>query len=135
MTTIHAKSFEETSATLPDTKMDNNLAEHKSEQGLLNRALYASASIHQPHGVKAFLAAQNLADLFQAPSALSQRTNFAIEQKMREKRLKQEPIENPSIWQQISDLIAESEIQVKGQFASLVSAPEFSEFRILKYWI
>ncbi|KZM38911.1 hypothetical protein OA92_02885 [Marinomonas sp. SBI22] len=103
-----------------------------TELELLNKELNACASIHQPHGLKAFLAAQNVAEFFRTSSALSQEKKSTITQKGREKRLKQEPIEKPDIWQRTSDLIAESEIQVKGQFASLVSAPEFSEFRIFK---
>lgn len=103
-----------------------------TELELLNKALHACASIHQPHGVKAFLAAQNVAECFQTPFVLSHEEPSTSMQKGLEKGLKQEPLEKPSIWQQTADLIAESEIQVKGQFASLVSAPEFSEFRILK---
>lgn len=72
MTTINAKLFEETSATHPDIKMEKKLAEPKSEESLLNMALYACASIHQPHGVKAFLAAQSLAEFFRTSSTLSQ---------------------------------------------------------------
>ena len=122
MTTIHAKSFEETRATHPDTKMDNNLAEHKSEQNLLNRALYASASIHQPHGLKAFLAAQSLALRFD---------NDALSG-AEEMHLSQQVGQGNSIWQQTSDLIGQSEIQVEGLITPKVVASEFSEFRIKK---
>jgi len=65
-----------------------------TELELLNKALHACASIHQPHGLKAFLAAQNVAEFFRTSSALSQEKKSTITQKGREKRLKQEPIEN-----------------------------------------
>lgn len=124
MTTIHAKSFEETRAIHPDTKMDNNLVEHKSEQVLLNRALYASASIHQPHGLKAFLAAQSLALRFD---------NDALSG-AEEMHLSQQVGQGNSIWQQTSDLIGQSEIQVEGLITQRLLHPISLSFGSKKFW-
>ena len=81
-----------------------------TEIELLDKALFSCASIHQPHGLKAFLAAQNLAHLFETFQMDKQR----------------------NIWQQTYRLITQSEIEVEGYFAQRVMAPEFSAFRINK---
>ena len=122
MTTIDAKSFEEARATHLDPKADKNLAEHKSEQGLLNRALYASASVHQPHGLKAFLAAQSLAIHF----------DEMVLSEAGQRLLSQQTLQNLNIWQHTSDLIGQSDIQVEGLMTPKVLASDFSEFRIKK---
>lgn len=80
-----------------------------TENELLNNALYRCATIHQPHALKAFLAAQNLSVIF---------NNM--------------PPEKMNIWQQTAFLISQSEMQVEGHFSQKVQAPEFSEFRIAK---
>lgn len=78
-----------------------------TEIELLNNALYRSATIHQPHALKAFLAAQNLSKLFGQIEG----------HKM-------------AIWQHTADLIEQSEIQVEGSFVKRVEASSLTEFRI-----
>lgn len=80
-----------------------------TESELLDNALYHCATIHQPHALKAFLAAQNLSTLFATL-----------------------PNEKMNVWQQTATLIAQSEMQVEGDFAQRVLAHEFSAFRIKK---
>lgn len=84
-----------------------------TETTLLDNALQRCATIHQPHALKAFLAAQNLSTLF---SNLSKSTLN----------------EKGDVWQQTASLIEKSEIQVEGNLAPRVLAQEFSEFRIKK---
>lgn len=81
-----------------------------TENELLDQALFSCASIHQPHALKAFLAAQNLSHLMNT----CQMGNQA------------------EIWHKTYRLIVQSEIEVKGGFTQYVMAPEFSEFRIHK---
>jgi len=70
---------------------------------LLEKALYSSASIHQPHSLKAYLAANYLNAYF---------------------------AKSGNVWLKTSELIGQTEIEVLGECSSTVLAPKFSEFRI-----
>ncbi|WP_394139967.1 hypothetical protein [Vibrio chagasii] len=70
---------------------------------LLEKALYSSASIHQPHSLKAYLAANYLNAYF---------------------------VKSDNVWLKTSELINQTEIEVLGEYSSTVQAPKFSEFRI-----
>ncbi|ROO75479.1 hypothetical protein EDB69_1239 [Vibrio crassostreae] len=70
---------------------------------LLEKALYSSASIHQPHSLKAYLAANYLNAYFAKSS---------------------------NVWLKTSELINQTEIEVLGEYSATVQAPKFSEFRI-----
>lgn len=69
---------------------------------LLERALRYSATIHQPHAIKAYLAAKNV---------------FPF-------------IPNPYLWEQVDNLIAQSEIYNAFSFSKGIDAPKFSPVRI-----
>ena len=70
---------------------------------LLEKALYSSASIHQPHSLKAYLAANHLNAYF---------------------------VKSDNVWLKTSELIDQTEIEVLGEYSATVQAPKFSEFRI-----
>ena len=70
---------------------------------LLEKALYSSATIHQPHSLKAYLSAKNLYDYLGQPQ---------------------------EIWAQTSHLINQSELKVSCVYSDTVQAPKFSELRI-----
>lgn len=74
-----------------------------TESELLEKALHSSATIHQPHALKAFLAAQNLIEVLG---------------------------NNSELWQQVEGLISKSELRVSGPIAEMVDAPSFSDERI-----
>ncbi|NOH32526.1 hypothetical protein [Vibrio chagasii] len=70
---------------------------------LLEKALYSSASIHQPHSLKAYLAASYLNGYF---------------------------VKSDNVWLKTSELIDKTEIEVLGEYSATVQAPKFSDFRI-----
>ncbi|MEZ9339495.1 hypothetical protein AB4176_16590 [Vibrio splendidus] len=70
---------------------------------LLEKALYSSASIHQPHSLKAYLAANYLNAYF---------------------------VKSDNVWLKTSELINQTEIEVLGEYSATVQAPKFSDFRI-----
>ncbi|WP_210442210.1 hypothetical protein [Vibrio crassostreae] len=70
---------------------------------LLEKALYSSASIHQPHSLKAYLAANYLNAYF---------------------------VKSDHVWLKTSELIDQTEIEVLGEYSATVQAPKFSDFRI-----
>ncbi|WP_139684979.1 hypothetical protein [Vibrio tasmaniensis] len=70
---------------------------------LLEKALYSSASIHQPHSLKAYLAANHLNDYFSITD---------------------------NVWLKTSELIDQTEIEVLGEYSVMLQAPKFSDFRI-----
>lgn len=70
---------------------------------LLEKALYSSASIHQPHSLKAYLAASYLNGYF---------------------------ANSGNVWFKTSELIDQTEIGVLGEYSATVQAPKFSEFRV-----
>ena len=70
---------------------------------LLERALYSSASIHQPHSLKAYLAANYLNVYF---------------------------AKTDNVWLKTSELIDQTEIEVLGEYSATLKAPKFSDFRI-----
>ncbi|MEZ9893745.1 hypothetical protein AB4356_15365 [Vibrio lentus] len=70
---------------------------------LLQKALYSSARIHQPHSLKAYLAANYLNGYF---------------------------AKTDNVWLKTSELIGQTEIEVLGEYSATVQAPKFSEFRI-----
>ncbi|MDH5933539.1 hypothetical protein [Vibrio splendidus] len=70
---------------------------------LLEKALYSSASIHQPHSLKAYLAANHLNDYFG--------TTY-------------------NVWLKTSELIDQTEIEVLGEYSATLQAPKFTGFRI-----
>lgn len=70
---------------------------------LLEKALYSSASIHQPHSLKAYLSANYLNGYF---------------------------VKSDNVWLKTSELINQTEIEVLGEYSATVQAPEFSDFRI-----
>ncbi|CDT90963.1 conserved hypothetical protein [Vibrio coralliirubri] len=70
---------------------------------LLEKALYSSASIHQPHSLKAYLAANYLNAYF---------------------------AKSDNVWLKTSELINQTEIEVLGEYSATVQASKFSEFRI-----
>ncbi|CAK2779571.1 conserved hypothetical protein [Vibrio crassostreae] len=70
---------------------------------LLEKALYSSASIHQPHSLKAYLSASYLNGYF---------------------------AKLDNVWLKTSELIDQTEIEVLGEYSATVQAPKFSDFRI-----
>ena len=70
---------------------------------LLEKALYSSASIHQPHSLKAYLAANYLNAYF---------------------------AKSDNVWLKTSELINQTEIEVLGEYSATVQAPKFTDFRI-----
>ncbi|MCX2761060.1 hypothetical protein OQJ65_21975 [Vibrio sp. Sgm 22] len=70
---------------------------------LLEKALYSSASIHQPHSLKAYLSANYLNAYF---------------------------AKSDNVWLKTSELIDQTEIEVLGEYSATVQAPKFSDFRI-----
>ncbi|MCG9555018.1 hypothetical protein L1D16_14195 [Vibrio sp. Isolate31] len=70
---------------------------------LLEKALYSSASIHQPHSLKAYLSA-NYLNGYLAKSG--------------------------NVWLKTSELINQTEIEVLGEYSATLQAPKFSDFRI-----
>ncbi|MBW3698449.1 hypothetical protein EK599_22490 [Vibrio sp. T187] len=74
-----------------------------TQNELLERALYSSATIHQPHSLKAYLATCYLYHYLDQPEY---------------------------IWTQTNQLIGESEIHVSSVFSEAIQAPKFPEFRI-----
>ncbi|MBY7732241.1 hypothetical protein JHW46_18020 [Vibrio splendidus] len=72
---------------------------------LLERALYSSASIHQPHSLKAYLAANYLNAYFAKSDNVCLKT---------------------------SELIDQTEIEVLGEYSATVQAPKFTGFRIYR---
>ena len=73
-----------------------------NEIELFNRALYYSATVHQPHAIKTYLAAKNIDSL----------------------------IKNDAIWEQADQLISKSEVYIKQTFVENIEAPKFSQQRI-----
>nr|OEF70242.1 hypothetical protein A152_16625 [Vibrio tasmaniensis 1F-187] len=67
---------------------------------LLEKALYSSASIHQPHSLKAYLAANHLNDYFSITD---------------------------NVWLKTSELIDQTEIEVLGECSATVQAPKFMD--------
>ncbi|PTP44997.1 hypothetical protein [Vibrio splendidus] len=70
---------------------------------LLEKALYSSASIHQPHSLKAYLAANYLNGYF---------------------------AKTDNVWLKTSELIDQTEIEVLGEYSVTVQAQKFTDFRI-----
>jgi hypothetical protein len=70
---------------------------------LLEKALYSSASIHQPHSLKAYLAANYLNGYF---------------------------AKTDNVWLKTSELIDQTEIEVLGEYSATLQAPKFTDFRI-----
>ncbi len=70
-----------------------------SEQ-LLERVPYSNASIHQPHSLKAYLAANHLNDYFSITD---------------------------NVWLKTSELIDQTEIEVLGELSATVQAPKFTD--------
>ena len=70
---------------------------------LLEKALYSSASIHQPHSLKAYLAASYLNGYF---------------------------AKSDNAWLKTSELIDQTEIEVLGECSATLQAPKFTDFRI-----
>jgi hypothetical protein len=70
---------------------------------LLEKALYSSASIHQPHSLKAYLAANHLNDYFSITD---------------------------NVWLKTSELIDQTEIEVLGEYSATLQAPKFTDFRV-----
>lgn len=70
---------------------------------LLEKALYSSASIHQPHSLKAYLAANHLHSYF---------------------------CTTDNVWLKTSELIDQTEIEVLDEYSATLQAPKFSDFRI-----
>ena len=66
---------------------------------LLEKALYSSASIHQPHSLKAYLAANYLNAYF---------------------------VKSDNVWLRTSELINQTEIEVLGEYSATVQAPKFT---------
>ncbi|MCC4854860.1 hypothetical protein LMH78_03510 [Vibrio lentus] len=73
-----------------------------SEQ-LLEKALYSSTSIHQPHSLKAYLASNYLNGYFSTTD---------------------------NVWFKTSELIDQTEIEVLGEYSATLQAPKFTDFRI-----
>lgn len=73
-----------------------------TEKELLNKVLRYSATIQQPHAIKSYLAAKNLYCFYQ----------------------------NDTIWNQVDQLIAKSEIYNQYTFSQIIQAPKFSKNRI-----
>ncbi len=70
---------------------------------LLEKALYSSASIHQPHSLKAYLATNHLNAYF---------------------------AKSDNVWLKTSELIDQTEIEVLGEYSATLQAPKFTDFRI-----
>ncbi|MDN2668337.1 hypothetical protein OW495_16550 [Vibrio sp. 14N.309.X.WAT.E.F5] len=70
---------------------------------LMEKALYSSASIHQPHSLKAYLASNYLNGYF---------------------------AKSDNVWLKTSELIDQTEIEVLGEYSATLQAPKFSDFRI-----
>ena len=70
---------------------------------LLEKALYSSASIHQPHSLKAYLASNHLNNYF---------------------------AKTDNVWLKTSELIDQTEIEVLGEYSATLQAPKFTDFRI-----
>ncbi|MFA0310603.1 hypothetical protein BH581_22940 [Vibrio splendidus] len=70
---------------------------------LLEKALYSSASTHQPHSLKAYLASNHLNNYF---------------------------AKTDNVWLKTSELIDQTEIEVLGEYSATLQAPKFSDFRI-----
>lgn len=70
-----------------------------SSDQLLEKALYSSASIHQPHSLKAYLAANYLNGYF---------------------------AKSDNVWLKASELIDQTEIKVLGEYSATVQAPKFT---------
>ena len=70
-----------------------------SSDQLLEKALYSSASIHQPHSLKAYLAANHLNDYFSTTD---------------------------NVWLKTSELIDKTEIEVLGEYSATLQAPKFT---------
>ena len=70
---------------------------------LLEKALYSSASIHQPHSLKAYLASNHLNDYFGTTD---------------------------NVWLKTSELVDQTEIEVLGESSATLQAPKFTDFRI-----
>ncbi|PMJ15443.1 hypothetical protein BCU63_09325, partial [Vibrio splendidus] len=70
---------------------------------LLEKALYSSASIHQPHSLKAYLAANYLNAYFS---------------------------KSDNVWLKTSEQIDQTEIKVLGEYSATVQASKFTDFRI-----
>ncbi|MDH5906042.1 hypothetical protein L8S00_21910 [Vibrio splendidus] len=70
---------------------------------LLEKALYSSASIHQPHSLKAYLATNYLNGYF---------------------------AKSDNVWLKTSELIDQTEIEVLGEYSAMLQAPTFTDFRI-----
>ncbi len=70
---------------------------------LLEKALYSSASIHQPHSLKAYLASNHLNDYFGTTD---------------------------NVWLKTSELIDQTEIEVLGEYSATLQSPKFTDFRI-----
>ncbi|MFA0547979.1 hypothetical protein AB4539_17330 [Vibrio splendidus] len=70
---------------------------------LLEKALYSSASIHQPHSLKAYLAASYLNGYL---------------------------AKTENVWLKTSELIDQTEIEVLGEYSATLQAPKFTDFRI-----
>lgn len=67
---------------------------------LLEKALYSSASIHQPHSLKAYLSANYLNGYF---------------------------AKTDNVWLKTSELIDQTEIEVLGEYSATVQAPKFTD--------
>lgn len=67
---------------------------------LLEKALYSSASIHQPHSLKAYLSASYLNGYF---------------------------TKSDNVWRKTSELINQTEIEVLGEYSATVQAPKFTD--------
>ncbi|ROR20695.1 hypothetical protein EDB67_11483 [Vibrio crassostreae] len=66
---------------------------------LLGKALYSSASIHQPHSLKAYLATNHLNNYFRTTE---------------------------NVWLKMNELIDQTEIEVLGEYSATVQAPKFT---------
>ncbi len=67
---------------------------------LLEKALYSSASIHQPHSLKAYLAWNHLNDYFSTTD---------------------------NVWLKTSELIDQTEIEVLGEYSATLQTPKFTD--------
>ncbi|MFD2176014.1 hypothetical protein [Veronia pacifica] len=74
-----------------------------TDRELIEKALYSSATIHQPHSLKAYLSAKHLYERFG---------------------------KDENIWAKTGELIDQSELRVTAVMSESVLAPKFSDFRI-----
>ncbi|CAE6936487.1 hypothetical protein [Vibrio sp. B1FLJ16] len=74
-----------------------------TDRELIEKALYSSATIHQPHALKAYLSAKRLYERFG---------------------------KDENIWIKTSELIDQSELRVTAVLSESVLAPKFSDFRV-----